>query len=313
MNDLTQRIEKLEKLLAEHQHLGVDGSKEFDGKSKIDCKEITITGSGKTESLFDVPNFRMYDDGDISEERRKLTIGIGVSNKGEENERDNLILQVGKGEINKASNIEDWTKKNFAQTILSHDPQGYPWFFFSKNTPPTSSFLITKRTPIIFGQGTISGDTLTDTTAIFPEGQTPTSLAMAKELTNGVIHSICLIKDQDFNTIEAVKILEATKTTLKFENEPTSQGAYRYEILTPGILGASSAPYSIGYFGDGLILGYGERTTANKVSSITWGKGSPEGQVFAAPGSLYLNQDGGAGTTLYIKETGVSSSGWVAK
>ena len=43
------------------------------------------------------------------------------------------------------------------------------------------------------------------------------------------------------------------------------------------------------------------------------GVGSPEGVVVAQPGSIYMNLSGGAGTSVYVKETGSGSSGWVAK
>lgn len=43
------------------------------------------------------------------------------------------------------------------------------------------------------------------------------------------------------------------------------------------------------------------------------GTGSPEGVVTASIGALYLRTDGGASTTLYVKESGSSSTGWVAK
>lgn len=43
------------------------------------------------------------------------------------------------------------------------------------------------------------------------------------------------------------------------------------------------------------------------------GTGSPEGAVTAPVGSLYMRVDGGAGTSLYVKETGVSSTGWIGK
>jgi hypothetical protein len=41
--------------------------------------------------------------------------------------------------------------------------------------------------------------------------------------------------------------------------------------------------------------------------------GTPEGSVFAPPGSLCLRTDGGAGTTFYVKETGTGNTGWVGK
>lgn len=47
--------------------------------------------------------------------------------------------------------------------------------------------------------------------------------------------------------------------------------------------------------------------------TVTSGIGSPEGVVSAPVGSIYTRTDGGAGTTLYIKETGALGVGWVAK
>jgi len=42
------------------------------------------------------------------------------------------------------------------------------------------------------------------------------------------------------------------------------------------------------------------------------GKGSPQGIVKAPIGSLYLRTDGGASTTLYVKESGTGNIGWRA-
>lgn len=43
------------------------------------------------------------------------------------------------------------------------------------------------------------------------------------------------------------------------------------------------------------------------------GAGSPEGSITASPGALWTNTSGGAGTTLYVKESGNGNTGWVAK
>jgi hypothetical protein len=43
------------------------------------------------------------------------------------------------------------------------------------------------------------------------------------------------------------------------------------------------------------------------------GTGSPEGSLTASVGSLYLRSNGGASTTLYVKESGTGNTGWVAK
>lgn len=47
--------------------------------------------------------------------------------------------------------------------------------------------------------------------------------------------------------------------------------------------------------------------------NILTGAGTPEGAVTASVGSIYLRNDGGAGTSLYVKETGAGNTGWVGK
>jgi len=47
--------------------------------------------------------------------------------------------------------------------------------------------------------------------------------------------------------------------------------------------------------------------------TISTGSGSPEGIVAALVGSIYLRNNGGAGTTFYAKESGAGDTGWVAK
>jgi hypothetical protein len=49
--------------------------------------------------------------------------------------------------------------------------------------------------------------------------------------------------------------------------------------------------------------------------TVIWtsGSGTPEGVVTAPVGSLYTRTNGGAGTTLYVKETGTGNTGWVGK
>lgn len=47
--------------------------------------------------------------------------------------------------------------------------------------------------------------------------------------------------------------------------------------------------------------------------TVRSGSGSPEGVVTGNPGDLYLNTAGGAGTSMYVKESGTGNTGWVAK
>lgn len=50
-------------------------------------------------------------------------------------------------------------------------------------------------------------------------------------------------------------------------------------------------------------------------TGVAWlsGSGTPEGAVTAPVGSLFSRTDGGASTSLYVKESGTGNTGWVAK
>ena len=60
---------------------------------------------------------------------------------------------------------------------------------------------------------------------------------------------------------------------------------------------------------------YASRYFVGSTGSIQMltGAGTPEGAVTAPIGSLFLRSNGGAVTTLYVKETGTGNTGWVAK
>ncbi len=64
--------------------------------------------------------------------------------------------------------------------------------------------------------------------------------------------------------------------------------------------------------GDKNATVYGTEITFGGVL-ILQRSSSPEGAAVAPPGSLCVNTAGGAGTTLYVKESGVGNTGWVGK
>jgi hypothetical protein len=70
-------------------------------------------------------------------------------------------------------------------------------------------------------------------------------------------------------------------------------------------------PYAaVSPFYNGFLMGDG---TAQPAVIIRAGTGTPEGAVAAPVGSLYLRMDGGAGTSLYVKQTGTGNTGWDGK
>lgn len=88
-----------------------------------------------------------------------------------------------------------------------------------------------------------------------------------------------------------------------------------FEVVHNSIIGLSSAGYSVIIRGTGGGAVFFPNGLSISASGIRWvsGAGSPNGVVTAPIGSLYSNTSGGSGTTLYVKESGSGSSGWVGK
>lgn len=81
-----------------------------------------------------------------------------------------------------------------------------------------------------------------------------------------------------------------------------------------------SAAYGTGirqmWNSDGAAAGYSELNYIDRKTNLLmlWSaNGTPESAVTAAVGSLYMNTAGGAGTVLYVKQTGTGNTGWGAK
>lgn len=53
--------------------------------------------------------------------------------------------------------------------------------------------------------------------------------------------------------------------------------------------------------------------SAGAAGPVRSGTGTPESVVTAPVGTLFTRTDGGAGTTLYVKESGTGNTGWVGK
>jgi len=120
-----------------------------------------------------------------------------------------------------------------------------------------------------------------------------------------------------------------------FTNSPSSGSAYRYLIrreaggyfkfggqLAPAHTAEKRAGTSqTGRLDRWLDSGGNEVLAVDKLGHLVvkngpfifGGTGSPESVLTAPIGSLYLRSDGGAATSLYVKESGAGTTGWVAK
>lgn len=112
-------------------------------------------------------------------------------------------------------------------------------------------------------------------------------------------------------------------TAVRFNNWPDGQGSTLHQYATGIQTGRGTSlwlvdDYTVGLFANNVEkLRFGpEGIRIGGPSGPMWleGTGSPEGVKAAPVGSLYSRTDGGAGTSLYVKESGGStSSGWVPK
>lgn len=124
------------------------------------------------------------------------------------------------------------------------------------------------------------------------------------------------------------KIVDLTFINCSF-NSGVAQEAYIRGTTTPTVIGSPYIGAALdplyntiqlnNYIIQGNLLLRNNQLrfvdSAGVYNDVRWlvGTGSPEGVVAGAVGSLFTRTDGGAGTTLYVKESGALTVGWVAK
>jgi len=92
--------------------------------------------------------------------------------------------------------------------------------------------------------------------------------------------------------------------------EQAENGSWIAQALN-SIIAAISASWDVQHRDDGS---HGTITLASATGpSIDTCTGTPEGVVIAPIGSIRVNLNGGAATTLYVKTAGSGSTGWTAK
>lgn len=118
-----------------------------------------------------------------------------------------------------------------------------------------------------------------------------------------------LAMDSLTNALNVKSLTQTAEGSVAFK---VDEGVFFYNNTYSG-LPATAAAMKIGKNSttNRSIVASGDIAINNSVWSS--GAGSPEGVVQASVGSLYTRTDGGASTTLYIKESGTGNTGWVAK
>lgn len=316
LQSLLQRIEELERKIAlyeEHQHLGIDGSKVFDGETVFHGKEMLLSGAGINRRGGVLTPLKIALGQDDVEKQKLVSMGIAQTAGGEQ-----LLLGFTTGNLITDQGVNDIDATNPAivdqtQAYLRHTAGG-----FSPSGPSIlsslSSFSVT-RTPIRDGMGTIQqgGSVLTDSDASFIPNRLAGSIVVIQEAgnTDGTILESYMILS---NTTTSMTLGTAHSRVIPAQFESPT-GVYTYRIFTPGLLGTSMVPFSRAYIGEDIRLGYGD-SDGDQVLYIKFGYGSPEGVVPANAGSLYLRTDNDDFTNphlytkVYDEMGGNKANGW---
>lgn len=135
----------------------------------------------------------------------------------------------------------------------------------------------------------------------FPGGvivEGPSLTTQGSLTTNGVINA--------YGSMEIGSLTVASSPYIDFHSSGNNIDFDTRIISTGG--NASSGQGQLTLYASSYQLVNGSYSAIVKV-----GAGTPEGVITAPVGSLYLRTDGGAGTTLYVKQSGTGNTGWVGK
>lgn len=122
---------------------------------------------------------------------------------------------------------------------------------------------------------------------------------------NGAVEGLTVIGNRFHDSVTGSKVaIDANAGVINiFGNTKLSSG----DVTGP-------AAGTIGQYNATVMYDYGPNVINLGTSRfIMSGSGSPEGAVTASVGALFLRTNGGAGTTLYVKESGTGNTGWVGK
>jgi hypothetical protein len=126
--------------------------------------------------------------------------------------------------------------------------------------------------------------------------------------------------DATVNTDKYVQIRDAGSAATVFRVKNDTDGEYVTVWGSNSLIwkhDSSDARQALTLTGTGAAQGAGQAVFQNGLylgatTKILTGTSSPEGVVTATVGWVFLRTDGGAGTSVYVKESGSGNTGWVA-
>lgn len=306
ITELENAFQDIKKVFQAHQHTSLDGSSQTEGGPDLKAATISLSGGAKETNSVASAAINIYDTNtDVSTPKRVVSEQIYVLNKNASAEIDEMAFSVGKSDT--PTNPYDFTKFNLSQLTVQHYPQDV-------NTPPYS-FFTGIRSPYFVSTGPTG--TIIQNNSIL----TDTSLTLIPSPAEGSLAGCRLnLYDAKGDILEGWVIASNTATTITIAGAFISQsGIYSYIVYDPMFLGSADFPWRRLYLdnegGEAIRFGQGP-TGGTQTIGLFYGSGNPNGYYSANPGSFFLSSAGGAGTTLYVKESGVILSpsayyGWV--
>lgn len=116
----------------------------------------------------------------------------------------------------------------------------------------------------------------------------------------------------DFGVVQVTPgVLDNCDVGVFFDENGHGAGVFTGLLMVAGgVIEAATAAWQVSASGIYVRVASNASTFG---ANVIAGNGSPEGAVTARVGSMYMRLDGGAGTSLYIKETGTGNTGWAGK
>ena len=170
---------------------------------------------------------------------------------------------------------------------------------------------VTANEPLTLGQYQSQGQVINNSARLFEvqtatEGQTVFTLSTMSYVP-GAGNMVVIIQGV-YQHPGAFAETDSTTITL---SEGVSAGEEVLFVTADTITTAIQSAASVTYNGSNVNA---ELNAINAtIVTLVPSAGSPEGVVSAPVGRVYTRSDGGAGTTLYVKESGTGNTGWVGK
>lgn len=204
----------------------------------------------------------------------------------------------------------NWFEKNAAASVTPYEDLTNAPGFFTRNFFAGNRYVST--TGAVYGTTSVVADS----------GNLVIAPSNLSGYGDGRVYST---QSTEPTTVTTPAFTSPANYTLRTQNAVATQTAAGGDFIFRAGAGSNGARYGAfrpftdanGSLGD--VAARWEDTYSQRfrpgAGAVIWtsGSGTPEGAVTAPVGSLFTRTDGGANTTLYVKESGSSNTGWVAK